>query len=348
MEEERKTESTPKKEVPSDAPVIVAHEKKERVGEPIEETSESAQVSYREELTQKDSSKPEKKEKAEKKEKKIKTSAGGSLGGAFKAMIGFFTVFRTNPTEKDIKSMESNFWFVPAIGLLIGALAFFVSSIFFALGVDTIVIAVLALVTAFVVSKFLHFDGLVDLGDGLIATGDREKHIRALKDTAIGAGGFGLALTVILLSGTSYASLGWVLLIMIWPMEIIVKNAMVAAAAFGEPGNGMAAEQVRCVTKNSLMMSTVVTVVLAIATLAISWAILNLAMGFAAFDFSNFWEYVVAVIVGVVMSIAAGYLTSYFANKTFGFTNGDVLGATNEISRAICSLFILTVICLML
>ena len=55
----------------------------------------------------------------------------------------------------------------------------------------------------------------------------------------------------------------------------------------------------------------------------------------------------IALIIGVVVSMVIGKMVSQFADKTFGATTGDVLGATNEIARplvAAAMLFVFLII----
>ena len=40
-----------------------------------------------------------------------------------------------------------------------------------------------------------------------------------------------------------------------------------------------------------------------------------------------------ALIAGIIAAAAMGVLVAHKANRDFGFVNGDVLGATNELSR---------------
>jgi adenosylcobinamide-GDP ribazoletransferase len=279
--------------------------------------------------------------------------SSGGLGGAIKAAFSFFTIIRINVGEKEIQSMNRNLFVIPFVGLVFGLIAAGIGIAFNEIrAVSLAPVAVLG--TIYILSKFLHFDGLVDFGDGMIASGDREACIRALKDTRIGAGGFGIALMVIL---ATYAALGgiwgaavlsgtWGLLALaavIVIMEVFTKNAMVAAAAFGEPGNGMAAEQVRNTNMATLFMSTIVSTGLAF----VGYVILGLITSFVVMN--GVWSTEVMISAVLVIAGAAassifiGWLIAYLSNRKFGFVNGDVLGATNEIARLMI-LFVTTII----
>ena len=50
---------------------------------------------------------------------------------------------------------------------------------------------------------------------------------------------------------------------------------------------------------------------------------------------------IVIVIVGMVVSTIIGMVMARTANRVFGMVNGDILGATNEVSRPFLVFFIL-------
>jgi len=307
-----------------DAPKVVAHSRKVETSETIDSTSEDAQKSYRQELGSRGSD-----------SKSDSRYRSRSYAGSIKTMLSFFTIFRIDVSERDIASMERNFSLAPVIGFIMGLIAAAVGFIFFELGLGSLVSASLVLASLFIVTKFLHFDGLTDFGDGMVATGDQEKHIRALKDTNIGAGGFGIAFIVTLISFSCLGSAGALIGLLIWPTEIFMKNAMVAAATYGEPGDGMAANQVRNTTQTSLVESTVISVVLAVIASAIAGLVIWGITGADTFTSENIGAMAAVLATGLVMSFIVGLLMAQVANRTFGRVNGDILGATNEIARAV-------------
>ena len=283
----------------------------------------------------------------------------GNMIDAIKAMISFFTIIPLSVGEKECNAMERNFWLAPALGAINGFVVFLVVLVLgLCLDTNTALLALIAMATVFIFSKFLHFDGLVDFGDGMIVSSDKqEDHVRALKDSLIGAGGYGVSLIVILLSLYCMSSLSWDVMaqvdntwtkfitvaFIVWPLEILIKNAQVAAAAFGKPGNGMAANQVGNTELNDVLLSTVLTTVLVIITSLISWGIGSLCPFNTELPLA---VVILLMLVAILMSVGVGYLMAYVSNKTFGFVNGDVLGATNEISRAailLITLILLTV-----
>ena len=277
------------------------------------------------------------------------TSRTAGKGSALKAFVSFFTLWHMDIDQDDMDDMERKFHLVPLVALFFSVFIIIEMLILqwlsknYGFGSD-LFSAVIVLATVFVGSKFIHFDGLTDFGDGMIVSGTQEDHVRALKDTLVGAGGIGVALVVVLFSVSTYSIAGITLLIFAPICEVMVKNAMVFAAAFGTPGHGMAGRQVSMTTTNSAIYSAVISLVLGVVLALITCAL---------FDWMFPTRYgvdVVSVLFGVVFATAVsalvGYLMARNANKVFGMVNGDILGATNEVSRpAVMVSMVLPFIC---
>jgi len=258
--------------------------------------------------------------------------------GALKGALSFFTLFKLNVGKNEMDALNKNFYISPVAGFIIGMVAALVGVLLFELNLG-IAIAAVIVAMIFMLSKFLHFDGLADFGDGIIVSGDKEDHIRALKDTNIGAGGMGVALVVTLVTFAGLAELSLALTVFLLSMvvitaEVFAKNAMVAAAAFGKPGEGMAAKQVHNSDMITMFMSTAISAVLAILGYLMMGAIVTV-LEVSMFYGDAYVMIVLTIAASAVISILAGWLIANTANRTFGYVNGDVLGATNEIARAL-------------
>lgn len=249
---------------------------------------------------------------------------------ALKGMFSFFTMIPINIEQKHMDDMNRCFWLVPIIGLFYGIFA----ALIFVLANEYLTTIIAAAVTLFLMAfmnRFLHLDGTIDIGDGLTVAGDHEKHVRALKDTLIGAGGMATGLFVVLLTFSEYVSLGSVSFLFFGlSAEILARNAQVSAAAFGIAGNGMAGDSVRYTTTRSLIFSSILTAALLALTYLVSTVITKEVLNGTVDD-----AYLIGIIIGFVVSILWGFIMSRIANKNFGMVNGDVLGATNETSRVI-------------
>ena len=265
---------------------------------------------------------------------------------ALRALVSFYTIFHMNITQEDMDDMETRFHLTPLVGLIFGFLVMLVTVALMALSDNLdfgngMVTAVLVLLTVYAGSKFLHFDGLTDFGDGMIVSGQQSDHIRALKDTLVGAGGIGVALITVLCSVAFYSMYdNRPLMVLAFPaVEVFVKNAMVIAASIGKPGNGMAARQVERTTSRSAVLGFIVSLIALAILLSVGGLFLNMYSGIEWCDL--FVPMIVIVIVGMVVSTIIGMVMARTANRVFGMVNGDILGATNEVSRPFLVFFIL-------
>ena len=265
---------------------------------------------------------------------------------ALRALVSFYTIFHMNITQEDMDDMETRFHLTPLVGLIFGFLVMLVTIALMALSDNLnfgngMVTAVLVLLTVYAGSKFLHFDGLTDFGDGMIVSGQQSDHIRALKDTLVGAGGIGVALITVLCSVAFYSMYdNRPLMVLAFPaVEVFVKNAMVIAASMGKPGNGMAARQVERTTSRSAVLGFIVSLIALAILLSVGGLFLNMYSGIEWCDL--FAPMIVIVIVGMVVSTIIGMVMARTANRVFGMVNGDILGATNEVSRPFLVFFIL-------
>ena len=281
------------------------------------------------------------------------TDAGTTTkGSALKALVSFFTIWHLDITQEDMDAMERGFHLVPIVGLLFGLLILvevaLIAECSKNIGYGTsFLAAVVALATVYIGSKFLHFDGLTDFGDGMIVSGDPEKHVRALKDTLVGAGGVGVALIVVLLSLATYSSVSLVFLIILAPLvEVLVKNAQVFAAGMGIAGPGMAGRQVLCTDGRSMVHSVFVSLVVGAILCAIAAVVCNNILGL--WSIGDYFVFgILCLLLGLVVSSFTGWMMARVANRNFGMVNGDILGATNEISRVPVMFFMALLMALM-
>ena len=258
---------------------------------------------------------------------------------ALKGMFSFFTMIRLDITQKDMDDMDRKMYLAPFVGVFYGLLAVGLMLLFN----EYINLFIAAILTMFIISgmnRFLHIDGTIDVGDGLVVAGKREDHLRALKDTRIGAGGMAFAFFVIIMTIGALAGV-WpdYLIVIPFVAEILAKNSMVSAAAFGKPGDGMAGNSVRNTTGKSLIVSTIISAIIIVIYVAVM--IYSGLFDVVEMDDIMFW---ILLDVVLVVSIITGAIMSVIASKNFGMVNGDVLGATNELSRAITLLLMLALI----
>ncbi|MGN1045452.1 MAG: adenosylcobinamide-GDP ribazoletransferase [Candidatus Methanomethylophilaceae archaeon] len=272
---------------------------------------------------------------------------GGGVFTALKGMFSFFTILPINIEMKEIDAMNRMFWLVPIIGLFYGLLA--AGEVWLLSNVmdSALLIAVVTLFTMHLFNRYLHLDGLLDVGDGLTVAGTVEDHRRALKDSTIGSGAFATGFFVTLITIVSMSQLGigmplWVSFVLLFAMsEVFCRNAQVFAAGFGIPSNGMAGESVRCTGRREMICSLILTVCI-VAALELATCTL---LGHDAYDYTFI---PVCTAAGLLASVVWARILSGTANRNFGAVNGDILGAVNESTRAIVLLLFVAILTVML
>ena len=251
---------------------------------------------------------------------------------ALKGMFSFFTMMRLDITQGDMDDMDKQFWMIPAVGAFYGLMAAFLMTVLTHYTHHPLMSAVITFFVIFSVNRFLHIDGTIDFGDGVVVAGTREDHLRALKDPKIGAGGMAFALMVILMSITMASSI-WpfaFIALLLFSAEVMVKVGMVSAAAFWTPGDGMAGNSVRNTNTISLLFAVITAAVLiSVAALFVYLMGEHTSLPVALPD-----HHLILLPAAGIVSIITGWVMSRIAKRNFGYVNGDVLGATNEITRA--------------
>jgi adenosylcobinamide-GDP ribazoletransferase len=223
------------------------------------------------------------------------------------SLLQFATVLPLGKMQ-DLESFARRSYLYPVAGYVIGLLAaipvYFIA--------DRMVAAAVAIAIVLVLSGAHHFDGLLDFGDGLMAHGDQKKRIHALTDRQVGAGGIaaGLTTTLLLFAGLQ-ASVSIASAIIIG--EVCSKFSMAFLTAYGTPfREGMHSY----LHQFALPYFPFISILLCIPLILLPVRTSQLA------------------VAGVMMILCPLILLSV-SNKIFGGVNGDVVGASNEITRAV-------------
>jgi adenosylcobinamide-GDP ribazoletransferase len=226
-----------------------------------------------------------------------------------KALISLlqFTTILPLGKSQDLENFARHSYLYPFAGYIIGGLValpvYFIP--------DRTIAAALAVALLLLISGAHHFDGLLDLGDGLMAHGNREKRIRALTDRMVGAGGIaaGIAVSLLLFAGL-LASSAIIYAIIIG--DVCAKFSMAFLTSYGTPfQEGM----------HSYLYQFSHPVYPVIAALFCAPLILlpvsaSKLMGAA------------------LMMVLCPVILLIISRRLFGGVNGDVVGASNEITRA--------------
>lgn len=226
--------------------------------------------------------------------------------------------------EDGVEQAASYMPVFPLIGALVGFLA---GAFVWALGLvlPSLVVGMLGTGFILLLNGVQHMDGLLDFGDGLMYHGPRERRLRVMRDPQTGAGGLALGTVVLISSALSVAGLGRASVV----QSLLVSEAAAKFSMVFEAWAGKSAHR----GMNTLFVNS-----------------MHAKHGNSKVAVSLFLLFIISVptlrVVGLItslVSILASVITLAIANRSFGGITGDVMGATNEITRLLSLLAILSV-----
>ena len=225
------------------------------------------------------------------------------------SVFSFLTIIPTS--NSDLNSIAKNMFLFPivgiVIGLIVGSLGYGLSLYLEPLVVSLVVVASLAVITG-----IHHTDGLADFSDGLMTKGTKEKKRKAMKDLSVGSAGiFSIVLYAIgMIIALSFSS-GMDLFKIILLSEIMAKFSMVLMAGLGNSAsigsNSPFMDSMK--DKKRLLISGIITIIPLI---------------------------VIGEMNGLIVFASGIVLTMFLvglSTKSFGGITGDVMGASNELTR---------------
>ena len=225
------------------------------------------------------------------------------------SVFSFLTIFpSSNATLENTAKYMHLFPIVGiVIGLLVGSFGFGLSFL-----LDPLLVSLLVVASIVIVTGIHHADGLADFADGLMVKGSKDRKLKAMKDISTGSGGIvaivlylvGLIITISLTSGFD-------LFRAILISEILAKFSMVLMASLGNSASLGSNSPFVKIMKDKKKLS-------------------------AAFIIMLIPVVVVGETTGLVMLGVTVTLTLFLlaiSNRSFGGITGDVLGATNELTR---------------
>jgi adenosylcobinamide-GDP ribazoletransferase len=199
----------------------------------------------------------------------------------------------------------------------------------------SIVVGALVLALLLWMTGLHHMDGLLDLGDGVMAHGTSEHKIEVMHDRFTGAGAIGLVLMTYLVTALAFGELGRniffgnfavpLVLPALIVIELCAKLSMVVAAWAGKSVHqGMNSPFLEAMHGGKGNLRLIVALVI---SFAIALPLLR-------------WAGVLTVIAGII----TGLVMVAVAHKHFNGVTGDVFGATNELTRLVCVIVLLAVV----
>ncbi len=244
---------------------------------------------------------------------KVHPSIDGILG-----LISFSTKI---PVRRyvSIEKMSSSVILWPYIGLVIGAIGAIIAYVLEYLAFDQLLVA--ALVYCFLIwfTGYNHVDGVMDMGDGLMAHGDQKKRLAIMRDSTVGTGGISTFFIVAVITIAALATIpeGYLVSSIIL-MELCAKLSMLTSMVFGSSDKeGIGPEIKRGIDLKYLVVTIIICLVIA-----------TLLLGSTG-------------VMVIFATIITGLYLSYVGEKSFGCVSGDILGASNEIAKAVALVFII-------
>ena len=222
------------------------------------------------------------------------------------SLLQFTTIFPLGKPQ-DLENFARHSYIYPCAGYIIGGLTalpvFFIA--------DQTLAAAVAIAFILLISGAHHFDGLLDLGDGLMAHGDREKRIRALTDRQVGAGGIaaGIIVTLLLFAGLQ-ASPSIISAVIIG--EVCAKFSMAVLTAYGTPFRKGIHSYLHQFSQPYFPFIA---------------ALFCIPLVFLPVSHLKLAGAAIAMVICPVILL-------FLSKRVFGGVNGDIVGASNEITRA--------------
>lgn len=239
-----------------------------------------------------------------------------SLFEGIRALLQFTTILPIGRSA-DFDAFATRSYLYPVAGYLIGGLAA-IPLLFIP---HPLAAAAIALGLLLLLSGCNHFDGLLDLGDGLMAHGSREVRIRALTDRQVGAGGVALGISITLISFGALASLA-IIPIAVLIAEVAAKASMASLTCIGRPFREGIHSYLFWRSRPWFI--------------AVAW-LLTLPLFLLPIP-------PIAVASALFGASATTLILLFSGEQLFAGINGDLVGAANEIVRAVVFLSLLIVL----
>ena len=230
----------------------------------------------------------------------------------FKEIVSVFSFLTILPSSNaTLENIAKYMYVFPIVGIVIGLL---IGS--FGLGLslflDPLLVSLLVVTSIAIVTGIHHADGLADFADGLMVKGSRDKKIKAMKDLSTGSAGIvGIVLYLVGLIITISLTTGFDLFKAILISEILAKFSMVLMASLGTSASlGSNSPFVQIMKDKKKLAAAFVIMIIPVIMIG---------------------ETTGLVMLGVTFTLTLFLLA--LSTRSFGGITGDVLGATNELTR---------------
>jgi adenosylcobinamide-GDP ribazoletransferase len=237
-----------------------------------------------------------------------------------RALLAFFTVLPNAATGSCLEDAARKAYLLPLVGLVTGlpGAAFLLLASVMPAGVA----ATLALGASLLAAGLHHTDGVLDVGDALMAHGSPEKRREVLKDARVGVGALGAlfvvyapplaALTALAEASPTAAAVA------LLAGEVAARSSMLLLLVFGRPADARSSSAyfVRSLKARNRRGA-------AFALALVLPLLFALPLGPVGF------------LLAALAAPATALFALAWAEKVFGGISGDVAGATGELARAV-------------
>jgi adenosylcobinamide-GDP ribazoletransferase len=235
---------------------------------------------------------------------------------SIQAIISFLSIIPVarHSTQIDINYVAKVMYLFPFAGAIIGSIVglFAYAASFY---IQPFLLGFLVTTLLLIITGASHTDALADFADGLMAKGGKESKQKAMLDPAVGSAGTAAVILYVVgmvVAISNFHNEGIDLLTSLVVAETIAKYIMVVQAYIGlSAWEGFSSPFIASMKdKRKFLAASALMILILVATRG----------GYAS-------------IMSLVGSLLIGAIIYYTSKRSFGGITGDVIGASNELSR---------------